>query len=156
MIKKCINCGELKEHHAKGLCYSCYKKISWKPKKQICKRCKRELPLHAKGLCAGCYNFVFHSNKTKKDNHEKWHSISQELYNKKTKKCCICGFNKIVELHHLDENKKNNNENNLVGLCPNHHKMLHNFKFRKKIIQKLKNNCFSIPHDPKLDFNLNN
>ena len=41
------------------------------------------------------------------------------------KKCCICGFNYIVEVHHMDCNKENNDPTNLVPLCPNHHQMFH-------------------------------
>ena len=41
------------------------------------------------------------------------------------KKCAICGFDRIVAIHHIDEDKKNNNPKNLVPLCPNHHAMVH-------------------------------
>lgn len=41
------------------------------------------------------------------------------------KECVICGFDKIVEVHHIDENNKNNSPENLIPLCPNHHRMYH-------------------------------
>lgn len=41
------------------------------------------------------------------------------------KKCVICGEQKIVEVHHLDENKNNNDPSNLVPLCPTHHQYWH-------------------------------
>jgi hypothetical protein len=41
------------------------------------------------------------------------------------KKCVVCGFDKIVAVHHIDENKQNNNPQNLIPLCPNHHEMVH-------------------------------
>lgn len=41
------------------------------------------------------------------------------------KECAICGFDKIVAIHHLDENRKNNDPKNLIPLCPNHHEMVH-------------------------------
>jgi hypothetical protein len=41
------------------------------------------------------------------------------------KKCVICGFDYIVEVHHNDCNKQNNSPENLIPLCPNHHKMFH-------------------------------
>ena len=137
MIKICKNCNQEKEHQAKGLCYSCYKKISWKPKLKICKRCKRERPLHAKGLCNGCYNIVFRLDYNKNWNYKKNHNISPELYKKITKKCTICDFDQIIDLHHIDKDKSNNSENNLVGLCPNHHKMIHHMKFKDEIFKKL-------------------
>ncbi len=150
--KKCENCGKETEMHSKNLCTTCYKKLLWKPKKQICKRCKREMVLHAKGLCPGCYNFVFHLEKNKKWNKEKYHGIGLEIYKKITKKCAICGFDKIVELHHLDENKKNNDKENLVGLCPNHHKMFHNSKFREEITKILRERGFRITENQKANF----
>ena len=154
MLKICKSCNQEKEHHAKGLCYSCYRKLFWKPKEGICKRCKRKMPLHAKGLCAGCYNFVFHLDKAKINNYRKWHNLDIEVYKRVTNKCILCGFDKVVELHHLDENKKNNSERNLVGLCPNHHKMLHDFKFRKEIRKMLSEKGIILPKDEKIDFKL--
>lgn len=50
------------------------------------------------------------------------------------KRCCIlCGFDKIVEVHHYDYNHHNNVPENLVPLCPNHHQMVHS-KYRSEII----------------------
>ena len=47
-------------------------------------------------------------------------------------KCAICGFDKIVAVHHIDENKKNNSQENLIPLCPNHHEMVHS-KWRSEV-----------------------
>lgn len=152
MLKECNNCGEEKEHEAKGLCRKCYLKISWNPEKKECKRCGRKIIIHAKGLCGGCYNFVFHLDKNKAWSRKKYHNINLDTYKKLTLKCIICGFDKLVDLHHLDGNKQNNTEKNLVGLCPNHHKMIHNFEFKKEIYNLLKDKGFEIPNDIKLDF----
>ena len=152
MIKKCVNCGHEKEHHAKGLCFNCYTKISWKPKIKECKRCGREKPSHAKGLCEGCYAFVFHLNKSKVWNQRKNYGIDTGIYKKITEKCVLCGFDKVVDLHHLDQNKKNNSTTNLIGLCPNHHKMLHDFRYRAEMFSQLKEKGFSIMEDRKLNF----
>jgi len=46
--------------------------------------------------------------------------------------CVVCGFDKIVAIHHIDENKKNNDPRNLIPLCPNHHEMVHS-KFRSEV-----------------------
>jgi len=121
------------------MCTTCYKKLIWKPKLKECKRCKRILTHHAKGLCPGCYNTVFNLENTRTHNIKRWHNISQELYTKLTKKCYICNFETIVELHHLDGKRENNNEDNMIGLCPNHHKMIHNYKFRNEIFQHINN-----------------
>ena len=138
MIKKCKGCGKNEEHHGKGYCYNCYRKYSWKPKKGICKKCGREKHIHAKGVCPGCYTTIFRLQYNKEWNHQKRHNIDIETYKKITKECIICGFNKVVDLHHLDENRDNNSRDNLTGLCPNHHKMFHHMGFRKEIVNLLK------------------
>ena len=48
------------------------------------------------------------------------------------KECIICGETNIVEVHHLDGDKTNNNPSNLIPLCPTHHKYWHS-KFRPLI-----------------------
>jgi len=135
-LRKCKECGE--EHHAKGYCYKCYRKHIWKPKLGECKRCKRERPIHSKGYCKACYNFIFRLDYNKAWNHKKAHNIDIELYKKITKECVICDFDKFVDLHHLDKNKKNNSENNLVGMCPNHHRMIHSYQYKDEIEKILK------------------
>jgi hypothetical protein len=37
------------------------------------------------------------------------------------KKCIICDENKIVAVHHYDENRSNNDWKNLIPMCPTHH-----------------------------------
>lgn len=152
MIKNCQNCKQDKEHHAKGLCYSCYKKLKWKPQLKKCKRCQRKMPIHAKNLCAGCYNYTFHLDKNKAYNQRKSHNIDLKTFRKTTEKCIICGFDKIVDIHHLDSNKQNNSSKNLIGLCPNHHRMIHNYNFRYEIWLELKKMGFDTPFDEKLNF----
>lgn len=143
-IIKCSKCGETREHQAKGMCHNCYRKFVWQPRLVLCKRCGRNKPNHAKGYCDGCYNFVFKLDDNKAWNYKKWYGLDVVLYKKITEKCAICDFNKVVDLHHLDQNKKNNSESNLIGLCPNHHKMLHDFRYRKEITELLKQKGVSI------------
>lgn len=46
------------------------------------------------------------------------------------KKCIICSESLIVEAHHYDGNKNNNNKNNFVPLCPTHHRYWHsNYRY---------------------------
>lgn len=47
------------------------------------------------------------------------------------KKCIICGESNIVEVHHVDKNGLNNSPDNLIPLCPTHHKYIHS---RHKIL----------------------
>ena len=152
VIKECDNCKQEKEHHAKGLCYSCYKKLYFKPKILICKRCKRKLPLHARGLCAGCYNYTFHQDKNKAYQQRKRNKIDIKTYQKTTKKCIICDFDKVVDIHHLDGNKQNNSESNLIGLCPNHHRMINNYKYRFEVFAELAKLGYTLPISEKIEY----
>lgn len=52
------------------------------------------------------------------------------------RECILCGFDKIVEVHHLDEDRTNNEPRNLVPLCPNHHQMVHS-KWRNEVIAQI-------------------
>jgi hypothetical protein len=47
--------------------------------------------------------------------------------------CVVCGFDKIVAIHHIDENKNNNHPSNLIPLCPNHHGMVHS-RWKNEVI----------------------
>jgi len=152
MIKECINCKESKEHHAKGLCYLCYKKLKWQPKILSCKRCKRKKALHAKGLCVSCYNFIFHLDKNRAYYQRKSNHIDLKTYRKVTRECVVCSFNKIVDIHHIDLNKQNNSLKNLIGLCPNHHRMINNHNYRQEVFSILKEKGFDLPLDEKLAF----
>lgn len=40
-------------------------------------------------------------------------------------KCVVCEENKIISIHHIDENHENNDPKNLIILCPTHHQYLH-------------------------------
>ena len=51
--------------------------------------------------------------------------------------CKICGFDKVVHIHHIDEDKSNNSIENLVALCPNHHAMIHTTKFNEEVKKDL-------------------
>jgi len=132
----CKRCGKKRKYHAKGYCNYCYKRYG--TPKVICKACGELKPQYAHGLCGICYVRTF-LDKITDYNIKKFYNISPELYRQITKECFICGFNSIVELHHIDGDHNNNNGNNLIGLCPNHHKMIHSHKFRKEIIEKINN-----------------
>jgi len=134
----CKWCKKEKKINGKEICNWCYRKLFWKQKLRECSRCKRMLPHQGKGLCAGCYNYVFNLERTKAGQRKRLHNIDNETYKRITSKCLICGFDKVVDLHHLDKDHKNNSEENMIGLCPNHHKMLHDFKYRDEITRQIK------------------
>ena len=54
----------------------------------------------------------------------------REFYcrNAELKLCARCGYNKcpsILQIHHIDRNRKNNTMENLIALCPNCHEEDH-------------------------------
>ena len=51
-------------------------------------------------------------------------------------RCCVCGEEKIVAIHHYDGNHNNNEPTNLVPLCPTHHQYIHS-RFKDEIIDKV-------------------
>jgi len=53
------------------------------------------------------------------------------------KQCVVCPFTRIVEVHHRDEDRRNNHPRNLIPLCSNHHKMAHMNEFRDEIDGKI-------------------
>ncbi len=146
----CKSCKKEKDYipiygKSRGLCRTCYKKFLWKPKIVKCPRCNRMKPHHGKGLCRGCYTSIHQLENVKDWNARRYHNIEPELYRKVKEKCVVCEFNEVVELHHLDHNVKNNSEDNFVGLCPNHHKMIHMKKHQKGIFDILEEKDFKIP-----------
>ena len=142
-VKVCPKCGKENNRFTGEICHNCYRKFKWHRKKKVCKRCQRLLPLKGKGLCGGCYNAVYRLEYQKARNQMQLYGLDYETYKKITKKCVICGFDKVVDLHHLDQDKKNNSRENLIGICPNHHQMLHNLNFKEDMFNLLKQKGFN-------------
>ena len=86
-----------------------------------------------KTVCShSCSNTYFRSgenNPNYKDGFDGDKKYRKICFSHRPKKCCICEFDHIVEVHHVDCNKQNNDPNNLVPICPNHHRMFHS-KYR--------------------------
>lgn len=51
------------------------------------------------------------------------------------KKCVVCGFSDIVQVHHVIPLSEGgaHSEENVVVLCPNHHRMVHSKKLHAKV-----------------------
>lgn len=148
--QSCPKCGKQVKYFKKGVCESCYRK-SLSPNLVHCKRCG-ELKRHQSfGLCTGCYNSIFYIEHVKRHNQKKYHFIDPTMYEMLTKKCAICGFDLRVELHHLDGNHKNFSIKNLVGLCPNHHAMAEDRRWKFEIYDQLSDR-YDIPDTPKNRF----
>jgi uncharacterized C2H2 Zn-finger protein len=68
---------------------------------------------------------------------EAWKNYRTICFKHWEKKCILCGFDKVVEVHHLDYNNKNNNKNNLVPVCPNHHQMIHTNEWGVQTVKEI-------------------
>ena len=54
------------------------------------------------------------------------------------KKCIVCGEEKIVAVHHINENHFDNRVENLVPLCPTHHQYVHS-RYKNEVIPIIEN-----------------
>lgn len=76
---------------------------------------------------------VLYSTKTKYRHKYQW------LFDLRGAKCMVCGFDDVIEIHHVLPPKEGGNEKaeNLLILCPNHHSMLHAGLLKIKDFNKL-------------------
>ncbi len=122
--------------------------------KKKCPVCKEEFETQAgskkeKTVCSrSCANSYYRSG-TKHPNHinSKKQSYRMICFEVHEKICCVCGFDKVVHVHHLDNNRDNNKKENLVPLCPNHHAMIHNKKFKAILTREIENYLVRLPPD---------
>lgn len=70
-----------------------------------------------------CSNTYFRSGRDNGNWSDDRYRTTCFLYHKK--ECVICGENKIIDVHHFDEDKTNNSPHNLIPLCPTHHMYWH-------------------------------
>jgi len=71
--------------------------------------------------------------KTGKDNPNwKGKSYRKTAFLYHGKKCLICNETRILDVHHLDHNSSNNAPENIIPLCPTHHKYMHS-KYKLEI-----------------------
>lgn len=75
----------------------------------------------------GCANTYFRSG----ENNPNWNGGTSTYRSKvDLTKCVSCGYSEIpqiLEVHHIDRNRKNNNLSNLLVLCPTCHCREHYF-----------------------------
>lgn len=137
------------------------KPLIYKRENKKCPICGKEFenlvgsPKQKTTCSHSCSNTYFRSG----ENNPNWRSEDDINYNKNYRKICfkfhkkecvVCGENKIVAVHHYDENNKNNSIENLIPLCPTHHQYIHSRykgevigiidKYREDVLMKIKNN----------------
>lgn len=108
--------------------------------KKICPVCGKEFETRNGGklektTCSySCSNTHFRSG----ENNPNWrdHSYRSTCFEHHEKKCIVCGEEKIVTVHHFDENRNNNSPENLIPLCPTHHQYIHS-RYKNEIFDKV-------------------
>jgi hypothetical protein len=80
-------------------------------------------------------------------NHPNWKGGKHISYrnilqnNKIPKICLLCGNpdKRVLAVHHIDENRRNNNIKNLIWICYNCHALVHNYREEKeRLLKKVK------------------
>lgn len=91
-----------------------------------CRSCGESyLPKNKIGQCWECMDKTSDPEIKKGQKIEVLYHIPYSRYKEIVKECFVCGFKQIVHLHHMDGNHSNVDDYNLVGLCPNHHALIH-------------------------------
>jgi hypothetical protein len=110
--------------------------------KKNCAVCGTEFIYNGR-LKTKLYEAAKHCSRSCANNRKSWWDLENNTYRSQGYraiaekhheiKCIICGFDKVVAIHHIDENKKNNDPSNLIPLCPNHHEMYHSNKWKNEV-----------------------
>ena len=112
--------------HIKKVCPVCGKEFftrtSVKESKQVC-------------CSVACSNTYFRSGENN-GMYDKATKYSTICFRHHPHKCCVCGEENIVAVHHYDGNHNNDDVCNLVPLCPTHHCYWHS-NFRELIKDKV-------------------
>jgi predicted nucleic acid-binding Zn ribbon protein len=114
--KKDVICSNIKRHEI-----NCY--LNPDNLKQ-CLVCGSAIKNHktSKGTCSRACSNVFFKNVRKRKTLITYRSICFDAHGKS---CVVCGENKIVTVHHINENHNDHRKENLVPLCPTHHQYMH-------------------------------
>ncbi|MFH0818385.1 MAG: hypothetical protein V1898_00080 [Patescibacteria group bacterium] len=114
-------------------CYLCNKK-TWKTPKAL--KNSKSGNFFCSKSCQTKWRNKFYSG----DNHPNWQGGKYQAYRKfmlqgdKKQICAICDLKdkRVLMMHHLDSNRRNNNLNNLVWLCCNCHYLVHHYNVKCK------------------------
>ena len=71
-------------------------------------------------------------------NPDKEPSYRKICFEKYEPKCIICGWDKSVDVHHIDNDHNNDNVKNLVPLCQNHHQLTRMNEYKDDINKQIK------------------
>lgn len=105
---------------------------------RLCQVCDEPIKDYkkSKGTCShSCSNKFFKSLRNKPENYKNYVTICFSFHKKE---CIVCKENKIVAVHHYNEDHKDNRIENLVPLCPTHHQYVHS-QYKCEIIDIVDN-----------------
>lgn len=135
--------------------FSTMNDTKWGIKKEfnvICNSCKKQFtvteretlfPSKEKYFCSrNCANSTGGKAKALKYHADAVAKYTVVAWRYHEKKCVVCGEDKVVAVHHFNENHNDNNPKNLVPLCPTHHLYMHSkFKYliNDKVIEYINN-----------------
>ncbi len=125
--------GPVLEH--KKVCQCCGKEFIFKGR---LKTKKYEEAKFCSRSCANNRQSVWDAKIQEGESNGKWVRYRVVAFKHHGEKCVVCGFDKVLEVHHLDKNRDNNSKENLVPLCPNHHRMIHTPEFAEEVLDTIK------------------
>ena len=79
--------------------------------------------------CSYSCSNVYFKRARNKDSHLGYQALCFRYHGKK---CLVCGEEKIVAAHHVNEDHSDNRPENLVPLCPTHHQYIHS-RYRDEV-----------------------
>lgn len=101
------------------ICEGCKRKF-------VVKERERKFPSKDKYFCTRtCANSVGGRAKRDKYGISQYVTVANMFYKRQ---CAVCGVTDVLDVHHIDENRKNFHPSNLIFLCPNDHARLHRNK----------------------------
>lgn len=72
-----------------------------------------------------CSNTYFRTGKNNPNYITGEHSYREICFKYHEPKCVVCEEKNVIDVHHYDENRNNNEPINLIPLCPTHHRYCH-------------------------------
>ncbi len=118
----------------KGLCANCCKEpleTAW-----LCKKCNIKQKIASKK----CY-YKNHEKYKKRNRENVWQrrfgGLRTEVIKRDSHSCQVCGYNKKIRIHHINENNKDNRLENLIVLCIICHTVVERINKNLPVISKL-------------------
>lgn len=82
-----------------------------------------------------CSNTHFNHLRNKPETYNNYRTICFKYHKKE---CVICKENKIVAVHHMNEDHEDNRPENLIPLCPTHHQYVHS-RYKDDVLSLIEN-----------------